>query len=195
VEVRLGVESSAASLAGSADAFVVATGARRAPVAAAGAAGALQVESVDRLDALLERFPAGRRILVSGSDVIGVKAAEALALAGHAVTLLESGPFAPEMGLPRRWRAADLLAGLGVARVKGVTGVEPVAGGVEVRAPKLAGAIPCDLLVDASGLAADETLAAALRALGAEVHAIGDCRGPRYLEAALLDAARLATAL
>jgi 2,4-dienoyl-CoA reductase (NADPH2) len=195
VEIRLGVEASAASLAGSADAFAVATGARRAPVAAARAAGALPVESVDRLDALLEGLPPGRRILVSGSDVIGVKAAEALALAGHAVTLLESGAFAPEMGLPRRWRAADLLARLGVERVKGVTGIQPVAGGVEVRAPKREGAIPCDLLVEARGLEPDETLAEALRARGAEAHAIGDCRGPRYLEAALLDAARLAQSL
>jgi 2,4-dienoyl-CoA reductase (NADPH2) len=195
VEIRLGAEASAASLAGSADVCVVATGARRLAAAVALPAGAPRVEPVDRLHGLLASLAPGRRIVVSGSDVIGVKAAEALAGAGHAVTLLEGGAFAPEMGLPRRWRAADLLARLGVARVKGVTSVRPVAGGVEVRAPKHEGAIPCELLVEATGLAADETLADELRALGAEVFAIGDCRGPRYLEAALLDAAQLATAL
>jgi 2,4-dienoyl-CoA reductase (NADPH2) len=194
VEIRIGLEASAAGLAGSADAFVVATGARRSALAEA-PAGAPPVESVDRLDALLEQLAPGRRILVWGSDVIAVKAAEALAGAGQAVGLLEQGAFAPEMGLPRRWRAADLLARQGVERVKGVTSVRPVAGGVEVRAPRHEGVIACDLLVDARGLEADETLAAALRALGAEVHAIGDCRGPRYLEAALLDAARLANDL
>jgi pyruvate/2-oxoglutarate dehydrogenase complex dihydrolipoamide dehydrogenase (E3) component len=150
---------------------------------------------VDRLDLLLERLARRQRIVVSGSDVIGVKAAEALASAGHGVTLLERGAFAPEMGLPRRWRAADLLARLGVARVKSVASAQPCPGGVEIRTPEQTGILRCDLVVDATGLAADGTLADALRALGAEVHAIGDCRGPRYLEAALLDAARLATTL
>jgi 2,4-dienoyl-CoA reductase (NADPH2) len=195
VEIRLGSVVTAPELTAGADVCVVATGARRLPGPPAHAAGAPPVEPVDRVDALLASLPPGRRILVSGSDVIGVKAAEALASAGHAVTLLEHGAFAPEMGLPRRWRAADLLARLGAARVKGVTGVRLVAGGVEVRAPKHAGAIPCDLVVEATGLAADESLADALRGLGAEVFAIGDCRGPRYLEAALLDAARVAAAL
>jgi pyruvate/2-oxoglutarate dehydrogenase complex dihydrolipoamide dehydrogenase (E3) component len=138
---------------------------------------------VDRLDPLLAALAPGRRIWVSGSDVIGVKAAEALAQAGPRVTLLESGAFAPQMGLPRRWRAADLLARLGVARIR------------EGKDDAGAGDAACDLVVDAGGLEADETLAQALRALGAEVHAIGDCRGPRYLEAALLEAARLALAL
>jgi 2,4-dienoyl-CoA reductase (NADPH2) len=195
VEVRLGSEVTAPHLSAGADVCVVATGARRLPAAAALVAGAPPVEPVERLDALLASLSPGRRILVSGSDVIGVKAAEALASAGHAVTLLEHGAFAPELGLPRRWRAADLLARLGVARVKGVTEARLVAGAVEVRAPKHAGAIPCDLVVEATGLVADESLADALRGRGAEVFAIGDCRGPRYLEAALLDAARLAAAL
>ena len=183
VEVKLGVEASAAALAGSADAFVVATGARRVIRPAPREAGAAPVESVDRLDSLLAALAPGRRIWVSGSDVIGVKAAEALAQAGHRVTLLESGAFAPQMGLPRRWRAADLLARHGVARIR------------EGKGDAGAGDAACDLVVDAGGLEADESLAQALRALGAEVHAIGDCRGPRYLEAALLEAARLALAL
>jgi len=183
VEVKLGVEASAAALTGSADAFVVATGARRVIRPAPREAGAAPVESVDRLDSLLAALAPGRRIWVSGSDVIGVKAAEALAQAGHRVTLLESGAFAPQMGLPRRWRAADLLARHGVARIR------------EGKGDAGAGDAACDLVVDAGGLEADESLAQALRALGAEVHAIGDCRGPRYLEAALLEAARLALAL
>ncbi len=182
VELKLGVEASPA-LAGSADAFVVATGARRALGPAPLAAGAAPVESVDQLERLLAALAPGRRIWVSGSDVIGVKAAEALAQAGHRVTLLESGAFAPQMGLPRRWRAADLLARYGVVRIRGGKGA---AG---------AGDAACDLVVEAGGLEADESLAQALRALGAEVHAIGDCRGPRYLETALLEAARLALAL
>jgi pyruvate/2-oxoglutarate dehydrogenase complex dihydrolipoamide dehydrogenase (E3) component len=150
---------------------------------------------VDHLDALLADLAPGRRIVVSGSDVIGVRAAEALAGAGHAVTLLELGAFAPEMGLPRRWLAADLLAKLGVTRVKNVASFEAVTGGVKVRSATSEDVFGCELWVDATGLGPDEGLAEALRARGAEAHAIGDCRGPRYLEAALLDAARLAQAL
>jgi len=194
VELRLGKEASAATLAGSADVFVVATGARRALELAAGAGGP-RIEPVERLDRLLDGLAPGRRIAVSGSDVIGVKAAEALASAGHAVTLLERGAFAPEMGLPRRWRAADLLARLGVARVKNVVEVALAEGGVHWRSAKQSGELPCEVLVDATGLSADEALADALRASGVETHAIGDCRGPRYLEAGLLEAARLAREL
>jgi len=196
VEIRLGAEASARSLAGGArDVFVVATGARRAPTAVSAPEGAPRVEPVEQLGELLDELSARRHVVVSGSDVIAVRAAEALAVAGHAVTLLELGAFAPEMGLPRRWRAADALARLGAVRVKGVTGVRPVAGGVEVRTAEGGRVLACDLIVEASGLEADEALVHALRAEGADVHAIGDSRGPRYLEAALLDAARLANEL
>jgi 2,4-dienoyl-CoA reductase-like NADH-dependent reductase (Old Yellow Enzyme family) len=194
VELRLGKEASAATLAGSADVFVVATGARRARSLEPAARGP-RVESVDRLDALLDALAPGRRIAVSGSDVIGVKAAEALAEAGHAVTLLEGGTFAPEMGLPRRWRAADLLARRGVVRVKNVVELALSDGGALYRTPQQEGEVACDVVVDATGLAADEAPADALRATGVETFAIGDCRGPRYLEAGLLEAARLARAL
>ena len=68
-------------------------------------------------------------------------------------------------------------------------------GCVRYRTPKREGEIACDVLLDARRLAADESLVEALRAAGAETHAIGDCRGPRYLEAGLLEAARLAAAL
>ena len=184
VELRLGETASAGRLSGSADVFVVATGARRETELG---------EPIERLERWLDGPPA--RIAVCGSDVIGVKAAEALAQAGHAVTLLERGAFAPEMGLPRRWRAADLLARLGAVRVKGVVEVALSEPGVRYRTARAEGEVACDLVLDASGLAADESLADELRASGVETHAIGDCRGPRYLEAALLEAARLARAL
>lgn len=194
VQIQLGSFATSSGLLGSADVFVVATGARRADELAAVAHGP-RVEAVDRLDPLLDEIAPARRIAVSGSDVIAVKAAEALAQAGQRVTLLEGDGFAPEMALPRRWRAADLLARLGVERVKGATEVALVPGGVRYRTPKGEGEIACDVLLDARRLAADESLAEALCAAGAETHAIGDCRGPRYLEAGLLEAARLAVAL
>jgi len=194
VRVQLGVDAAPSRLLGSADVFVVATGGRR-PAPLAAVAECPRVEAVDRLGALLDDLAPGRCIAVSGSDVVAVKAAEALAQAGHAVTLLEQGGFAPEMGLPRRWRAADLLARLGVERIKGTTETTLVPGGVRHRTAQREGEIVCDLLIDARRLAPDETLADRLRAAGAEAHAVGDCRGPLYLEAGLLEAARLAAAL
>jgi 2,4-dienoyl-CoA reductase (NADPH2) len=194
VAIRLGEAANAAKLAGSADVFVIATGARREPELAP-AAGAVRAEPVEEVGSLLEGPPSARRIAVFGSDAIGVKAAEALAQAGHAVTLLERGAFAPELGLPRRWRAADLLARLGAVRVRNVAEASLAERGVRWRTPKGEGEAECDLVLDATGLVPDEALAEALRRAGAEVHAIGDCRGPRYLEAGLLEAARLARAL
>jgi pyruvate/2-oxoglutarate dehydrogenase complex dihydrolipoamide dehydrogenase (E3) component len=194
VALRLDTDADAAGLAGTADVFVQATGARRRPVFAAAASGP-RVVAVDGLAELLDGADAPRRVAVHGSDVIAVKAAEALAQAGHAVTVLEGPAFAPEMGLPRRWRAADLLARHGCARVKRVVEVTPVAGGVRYRAARDEGELACDVLLDAGGLEADDALATALRVRGADAIAIGDCRGPRYLEAGLLEAARLAQSL
>jgi hypothetical protein len=99
------------------------------------------------------------------------------------------------MGLPRRWRAADLLARLGVERIKVALEIRLVPGSVRYRTPKREGEIACDVLLDARRLAPDESLGEALRSAGAEAHALGDCRGPRYLEVGLLEAARLAAAL
>jgi 2,4-dienoyl-CoA reductase-like NADH-dependent reductase (Old Yellow Enzyme family)/thioredoxin reductase len=194
VAIRLGERASEARLAGGADVFVIATGAKRTPQLAP-AEGAVRVEPAERVADLVASLPAARRVAVFGSDVIGVKAAEALAQAGHAVTLLERDAFAPEMGLPRRWRAADLLARLGAVRVKNVAEAALTERGVRWRTPRGEGDVECELVLDAGGLVADEALADALRRRGAEVFAAGDCRGPRYLEAGLLEAARLARAL
>jgi 2,4-dienoyl-CoA reductase (NADPH2) len=192
VELRLGASADAGRLVGAADVVVVATGASRSGPPFG---GELRVVSVDELVALLDELRNPRTVAVSGSDVIGVKAAEALAERGHSVVLLESGAFAPEMGLPRRWRAADLLARSGVARLRGVARWTGRAGGVVAHTDDGEHEVACDVLVEATGLAADTTLVAALAAEGVEAHAIGDCQGPRYLEAALLDAARLAARL
>jgi 2,4-dienoyl-CoA reductase (NADPH2) len=192
VEIQLGVAAEAAHIAGAADVAVVATGApRKMPRRG----GELRIVSVDELPTLLDDLGETGAVAVSGSDVIGVKAAEALAERGHTVTLLESGAFAPEMGLPRRWRAADLLARSGVTRLRGVRRWSSGAAGVVAHTDDAEHEVVCDVLVEATGLGADTALVAALEAEGVESYAIGDCQGPRYLEAALLDAARLAARL
>lgn len=190
VTVRLGERVEASDLAGRADLFVVATGAVRG----ADVPGAESARPVEAFPALLDG-PAPARVAVVGSDVIGVKAAEALALAGHEVVLVESGGFAPQMGLPRRWRAVDALARHGAERVhvEAVSAIEP--DGVVVRTPDGSRRIAADHVVWASGLRGDEGLAQELRATGAPVHVVGDAAGLGYLQAAIAGAAALAREL
>ena len=180
-----------ARLAGSADVFVVATGARRViRRLAGGRRGAASNRSTASTSCSPSSRP-GRRIVVSGSDVIGVKAAEALAQAGHAVTLLESSALRSGDGA-----AAALARGgpAGAARRQARQGVP--ADAQRRRALPHGEARGGRLRPAGRGRRARGRRDAgeALRALGAEVHAIGDCRGPRYLEAGLLEAARLAAA-
>ena len=190
VEIVTGKEAAVDDLVGTAEAFVVATGAvRRASVP--GAETALAVESF--LPLLDE--PAGARVAVVGSDVIGVKAAEALALAGHRVTTLEQGGFAPQMGLPRRWRAADALKRCGAERqkVERVTGID--SGSVSFVCDGAEGSVAADRVVWAAGLEPEPALADALRSRGALVRAVGDGAELAYLEAAVLGASRVAAEL
>jgi 2,4-dienoyl-CoA reductase (NADPH2) len=189
VEVRLGVEARAADLVGSADAFVVATGGRRAP------APGSRVRAVEELPALLGEAPTS--VLIDASDAIGVKAAEALAEAGFAVTLLqrEGEGFGPQLGLPRRWRAADLLKRLGVTRLRGVTAVRETASGIEVEREGAFEPVAATCVLQASGLGPWSPLADALEAGGAEVHRIGDCARIGYLAAAIRGGAELGRAL
>ncbi len=190
VEIRTGHDSSASELLGSADAFVVATGAVRI-ASVAGAENAVPAESFGTL--LTETAGAG--VIVVGSDVIGVKAAEALALAGHRVTLLEQHGFAPQMGLPRRWRAADAISRCGALRVQVDAVREVAADRVSFTHEGSRAEIKADHVIWASGLSAAPGFANALRCLGAEVHAIGDAAEVGYLQAAILSASRVAGAL
>jgi len=193
VEIRLESPVEDARAVVGAEVAVVATGARREAVGAA--SGEVRATSVDALEDLLRDDVAPRRVVVSGSDVIGVKAAEALAERGDRVVLLESGAFAPEMGLPRRWRAADLLRRHRVERLRDVERWHAAPGGIVALVAGEERKLDCDLVVEARGLGADVDLFRTLQGAGIAVHAIGDCQGPRYLEAALLDAAILATRL
>ena len=187
VEIETGKQMTLEDLIATADAFVVATGAvRRSSVP--GAEKALAVESF--LPLLDE--PAGARVAVVGSDVIGVKAAEALALAGHRVTTLEQGGFAPQMGLPRRWRAADALARCGAERIRVESVNEITSASVRFVCEGAEGEVEADHVIWAGGLEPETTLADALRAKGARVHAVGDGAQLGYLQSAVLGASQVA---
>jgi len=190
VDIRLGSDATAETLGGTADAFLVATGSVRGSAGVSGAEGATPAEAfLPLLDA-----PAGARVAVVGSDVIGVKVAEALALAGHRTTLLERGGFAPEMGLPRRWRAADALARCSAERVRVKAIDQLTATTVEATTEDGPRHFEADHVIWSEGLVPESGLAAELREAGGEVHAVAGDQ-PVYLEAAILEAARIAGAL
>lgn len=227
------------------------------------AQGAQRERSPDFADALvidaeqcaaLPAATATLNIALLGGDVIGVKLAEALAAAGHRVTLFEGVSYdapradadtgrdtgagtgaganagaepgtgvgadagaepepgtdasagadtgapqditlAPQMALPRRWRAAAALERYGVQRIRNA-GTPRLAGGALTwrNAPedKDVQRLVCDHVIWAAGLRPQADITGKLRARGVRVHRIGDEVEVAYLQQALLDAARLA---
>lgn len=189
VDIHTGAAPAPAQLAG-AEALVVATGARRLPLPGADLPHACAAEHMEPLLAA-----DAQQIAVLGADAIGVAAACALARAGHRVALLCQGTFAPQLALPRRWRALELLEERGAERVaaEDILAIEP--GGVRYRAGGEEKRLAAERVVVATGLAADPAAAESLRAVGTEMHAVGDCIGPRYLAAAIREAAEVAAGL
>ena len=87
---------------------------------------------------------------------------------------------------------------LGQAGVNLVADAEVVAitdDGVAWRANGAEQTTPADLVVVTSELAADTSLADELRSDGAEVHSVGDCAQPGFLEGAMRSAVELAATL
>lgn len=235
VKVRLNTrfDPEAADACGDAQVLVLAQGAQRQRSADFADASLVEAEQCGAL--LTERDKL--RLAVLGSDVIGVKLAEALAAAGHRVTLFEgvgAAPhtdadastststdadtdadtgtstdasastessamrhttLAPQMALPRRWRAAAALSRFGVQRVRNA-GPPRLAGCTlswqSATEEKALQRLVCDRVIWAAGLRPQADIAGRLRARGVRVHRIGDEVDVAYLQQALLDAARLA---
>ncbi|MBW2245242.1 MAG: FAD-dependent oxidoreductase, partial [Deltaproteobacteria bacterium] len=178
------------------DELIVATGADREIELARGV-DAPEVWPAESLEEVLGR-PA-KRIAVLGEDIIAVKAAEALVGAGHSVVLLGNAPeraWAPQVGLPRRWRAlhalreasAELFLDAGAIHAEqGAVHFTPASGAPEQRSVE-------GILV-ANGLVASDEIAKGFEAAGFNARRLGDCQGPIYLQRGLLEAARLAQAL
>jgi 2,4-dienoyl-CoA reductase-like NADH-dependent reductase (Old Yellow Enzyme family) len=141
-------------------------------------------------------MPLGKRVAVVGGGLVGIELAEFLSERGREVTVLEeTQTLAPEMALPRRWRALYELREHGVrllteAHVEAIT-----ADGVAYSKDGEHRSVSADSVIIATGVRENRTLAEALTDLGFEVHLLGDCRGVGYLEGALLDAARVARAI
>ena len=198
VDVRLNTRlDAAAASALSPDAVVVAVGGRWGRPAVDGIDNS-NVWGVDDLAPwLLNGNPLeADRVAVLGGDLPGLGVTETAHHQGAEVTVIESGPaFGYSLGLPGRWRVVN---DLGQAGVNLVTGAEVTAitdDGVVWRTNGTEQTTPTDLVVVTSELAADTSLADELRADGAEVHAVGDCAQPGFLEGAMRSAVELAVTL
>ena len=157
-----------------------------------------QVRGVDDLAPwLLDGNPLdAARVAVLGGDLPGIGVAETAHRQGAEVTMFESGPvFGRALGLPGRWRAVHDLGQAGVNLVAGAELAAVTDDGVVWRSNGAEQTTPADLVVVTSELSADTSLADELRAAGAEVHAVGDCAQPGFLEGAMRAAVELAARL
>ncbi len=197
VHIHTGADATPERVAADApDDVFVATGARRELRVPIGAGA----PPIFPAEALREHpLPAPSRVAVLGEDVIAVRTAEALAHEGHSVLLLGAAPdgaWAPQVGLPRRWRAlhglreasAELILDAGPIRLEeGAVHFHPPGGDAERR--------EVDVVWGAYGLTASDEVAGRLEEAGLRVQRVGDCQGPVYLQQGLLAAARLAAGL
>lgn len=142
-------------------------------------------------------LPLGKTIVVYGGGLVGIELAEFLAEHGRDVTVLEeSGVFAPELQLVRRWRALYECDKLGVKRIPHVRDVAIDA--TAVRYTNQYGqvrSLPADHVILAAGATGDLTLATQLETAGFNVRVAGDCRGLGYIEGAIVDGNEIARAI
>jgi 2,4-dienoyl-CoA reductase (NADPH2) len=199
IDVRLGVrvDASYAKATGS-DVVVAALGGDWARPAVTGI-DAPHVHTVDQLDRWLldgDALP-GEHVVVLGGGRAGLGLADAASQQGHRVTVVEAGPtFAPQIGMVGRWRLVHELTERGVTLLRDTVVDSIGASTVSVRSG--AGApqeLAADVVLVASRVDARNTAVDELRSSGLEVHAVGDCVAPGFIEGAMLDAATLAVTL
>jgi hypothetical protein len=198
VTVQLGARASLDSVrAFGADVVIVATGSTPGRPAIPGA----DLPHVVSVHDAIARGVAGPRVVLvdSGeSDWKCLTTAEALAAAGHAVSVVSPVPLGTEMDT---FSKPPMMRRLHAAKVQGieyhsVTAIEP--GRVQVR-ENLGGDlrwIDADSVVLSWYGVADDALARALRAReGLDVHVIGDCLAPRRAIDAIWDGFRVGVAV
>ena len=134
-------------------------------------------------------LPLGKNIVIYGGGLVGIELAEFLAEHGRKVTVLEeSGVFAPELQMVRRWRALHECDRFGVTRIANISDFSIEAEQVRYRTSQgQLRALPADHVILAAGATGDLALARVLEGAGFTVHTVGDCRGLGYIEGAIVD--------
>ncbi len=158
---------------------------------------ALRLAPALQRPALLRRWtklwlPLGRRVVVIGGGAVGVALAGFLADRGRRVVVLESSPWlAPELAIPRRWRALHELREQGVDLRTGVR-VERISDGAvaTLAADGTAESLPADHVLLADMTRPDRALAEGLSGQPTARFTAGDCDGPGYLQGAIEDGHR-----
>ncbi len=141
-------------------------------------------------------MPLGKRIAILGGGLVGVELAAFLSERGREVTILEEGKTpAPEMALPRRWRALYELRQHSVRLLAGVRVEEISDAGVLYSLDGERATVPADHVLVATGVRENRDLAERLAGLAPEIHLLGDCKEVGYIQGALMDAARIARAI
>ncbi len=142
----------------------------------------------------------GDHVVVIGGGRAGCGIAHLARTQGHAVTVLEeSQVFAPQFGMPGRWRHVHELLESGVALKRGAEVVQIGEHTVHYRDGAGEHILSADVVIGVSNVVPNPGIGAAPAANisfgSVELHRVGDCTGPRFLEGALLDATQLAIKL
>jgi len=142
-------------------------------------------------------LPLGKNIVIYGGGLVGIELAEFLAEHGRNVTVLEeSGVFAPELQMVRRWRALHECDKFGVTRIAHVSDFSIDQDAVRYRTGQgQLRSLPADQVILAAGATGDLSVARDLEAAGFNVHTVGDCRGLGYIEGAINDGNDIGRAL
>lgn len=142
-------------------------------------------------------MPLGRRIAIVGADLAAIELAEFLSGRGRSVSVLETGEgIAPEVGPKRRAEHMDALDRAGIPVNVGVRIGRIERDAVVLERP-LGGEsrVPADTVILAGTVLPDTSLFDALKERVPEAHAIGDCTGLGLIRKAVLEGARVASAL
>jgi NADPH-dependent 2,4-dienoyl-CoA reductase/sulfur reductase-like enzyme len=135
-------------------------------------------------------MPLGRKVVIIGGELVGIELAEFLHERGREVTVIEPGPHMGkglmlvrrarilaeliEHGVPLHTKAADLSITASAVRFTDKDGQ--------------AQSIAADHVIVAMGATGDTGVADQMRALGYNVHVVGDANGIGYIEGAIRQA-------
>jgi 2,4-dienoyl-CoA reductase (NADPH2) len=138
----------------------------------------------------------GHRVVILGHGKAALSIAELALSRGHQVTVVGSEAyFAPELGLPGRYRLVAELAAGGVQLLTGATVDAVGVDHVDISSGATTERVPADTVVGIAPYAPGAPIADGLRATGLAVHTVGDCRRLGFIEGATADAMQTARAI
>jgi NADPH-dependent 2,4-dienoyl-CoA reductase/sulfur reductase-like enzyme len=142
-------------------------------------------------------LPLGKKVIIIGSELVGLELAEFLAERGRTVTVMdESSDVGKGLYLVRRMRLLEELNLLGVMLIRKANNI--VIENHKVSYTNSRGqvrSLKTDHVIVAKGASGDTSLAEAFKEAGFTTHTIGDCDGISYIEGAMESAAELAASL